>query len=219
MITFSGVTKRYGKTTVFTDFNLEIEDGKICCVLGESGVGKTTLLNMLSRITPYEGEISEAKCSYIFQEPRLVPNLTVRGNMSLVCRDTEMVDTMLERVGLSAKKDVYPVTLSGGEARRVDFARAFVYDSDVVLMDEPFTSLDLKLKYEMMNLFSELQKASGRTAVFVTHDIDECVTLSHRAVVLKAGKIVSDFAISGEPIREYGAVADERQKIHDVLMV
>ncbi|MCD8206031.1 MAG: ABC transporter ATP-binding protein [Clostridia bacterium] len=218
MISLRKVTKRYGKNTVFEDFNLDVEEGKITCVLGESGVGKTTLLNMLSGIVPYDGEISKVRCSYIFQEPRLVPNLTVRKNLLLVSKDESRIDETLKSVGLYDKRDAYPVTLSGGEARRVDFARAYVYDSDVILMDEPFTSLDLKLKFEMMNLFADLQRQSKKTAIFVTHDIDECVMLSHRAIVLKVGKIMSDTRFPGEPVRSYEETADIRGKIYDALM-
>ena len=104
MIEFKNITKKYGSLTVYENFNLSLEEGKITCILGESGSGKTTLLNMLAGLTPYEGEISQKPaCSYIFQQPRLVPSLTVRGNLKLVCKDKNRVEEMLLAVGLSDK--------------------------------------------------------------------------------------------------------------------
>ena len=90
MIELKGITKRYGGLTVYENFDLGIKEGKITCILGSSGSGKTTLLNILAGLTPYQGEVvSHKKCAYIFQQPRLVPNLTVRGNLKLVCRDEQ----------------------------------------------------------------------------------------------------------------------------------
>ncbi len=98
-IVFKNVTKKYGNLAVYENFDFTIKRGAITCILGESGSGKTTLLNMIAGLTPYEGSITPAlKCSYVFQEPRLVPNLTVRGNLSLVCKDKRRTDEMLAAV-------------------------------------------------------------------------------------------------------------------------
>ena len=155
MIKIKNLTKKYGELTVYDNFNLELEDGEITCILGESGCGKTTLLNCIARLTEYDGEISEVKCSYVFQSPRLVPNLTVAGNLKLIRKDEKAIDGILEKVRLTDKKNAYPVELSGGQAQRAAIARAFLYDGDFILMDEPFFSLDLKLKKEI----SELEEA------------------------------------------------------------
>ena len=189
-VIIKGLCKSYGCCTVFDNFDFEIPDGKVTCVLGESGAGKTTLLNVLAGLTPFTGVVPRKKCSYIFQRPALVPNLTVEGNLKLICKDGTKTANMLKRVGLEAKRGVYPAALSGGQAQRVAIARAFLYPAELVLMDEPFSSLDLKLKIEMMELFKSIAAESGRTAVFVTHDVDEALYLGDRIVVLSSGKIV-----------------------------
>ena len=186
------LTKSYRDVVVFKNFSLETEDGKVTCILGGSGAGKTTLLNAIAGLTQFEGHVDSVKCSYIFQQPRLVPNLTVRKNLRLVCADDDKINAVLARVGLEDKAESFPVALSGGQAQRVSVARAFLYESDVVLMDEPFSSLDLRLKKDMMDAFCEVRAASGRTAVFVTHDVDEALYLADRIIVLAQGKIIFD---------------------------
>lgn len=196
-MTIKNLTKRYGNVTVYENFNLEIEEGKITCILGESGCGKTTLLNCIARLTDFEGEITEVKCSYIFQTPRLVPNLTVAGNLKLICKNGTAVEGILEKVRLSDKKNAYPVSLSGGQAQRVSIARAFLYGGEIILLDEPFNSLDLKLKGEISALFKEVQSEFNRTALFVTHDVDEALNIAHRIIVINGGKPSLDISTEG----------------------
>lgn len=192
-ISIRNLCKTYGNLTVYDNFNLEIEEGKVTCILGESGSGKTTLLNCIARLTDFSGEIPELKCSYVFQSPRLVPNLTVYKNLSLVLDDSEKINAILQKVRLSEKANEYPRNLSGGQAQRAGLARAFLAVSDIILLDEPFASLDLKLKTEMERLFFEIRKADNRTALFVTHDIDEAINVANRIIVLKGGKTVFDY--------------------------
>lgn len=192
-ISIRNLCKTYGNLTVYDNFNLEIEEGKVTCILGESGSGKTTLLNCIARLTDFSGEIPKLKCSYVFQSPRLVPNLTVYKNLSLVLNDSEKINAILQKVRLSEKADEYPRNLSGGQAQRAGLARAFLAVSDIILLDEPFASLDLKLKTEMERLFFEIRKADNRTALFVTHDIDEAINVADRIIVLKGGKTVFDY--------------------------
>lgn len=201
MIEIQDLTKRYKDTTVYENFNLSLKEGQITCVLGESGSGKTTLLNCMAYLTPFTGRIPALKCAYIFQTPRLVPSLTVYGNLALVCRDKQRIDDMLERVRLSDKAQSYPVSLSGGQAQRAAIARAFLYGGDVILMDEPFSSLDVKLKREMTSLFFDMWRVAQPTVVFVTHDVDEAALIAHRAVVISGGKAVFDCQISPPPPR------------------
>ena len=192
------LTKKYGDLTVYENFSLDIEEGEITCILGESGSGKTTLLNCVADLTEYEGNIQKRKCSYVFQTPRLVPNLTVFKNLSLICADDKKINEMLERVHLTEKANAYPNFLSGGQAQRVSLARALLFGGDIILMDEPFSSLDLKLKKEISALFKNLQKEYGLTALFVTHDVDEALELSQRIIVIKGGKAVLDLRNNGE---------------------
>ncbi len=191
-VKIENLSKKYGGLTVYENFSLEVEDGKITCILGESGSGKTTLLNCIAGMTDYGGNIEKRKCAYVFQTPRLVPNLTVFKNLSLICSDKTKINEMLEMLSLSDKSDCYPFFLSGGQAQRVSLARAFLFGGEVVLMDEPFSSLDLKLKKEISDVFSNLQKQFRLTALFVTHDVDEALQLAERIIVINGGKTVLD---------------------------
>lgn len=212
MIEISNLTKRYGKYTVYENFDIAFEEGKITCILGESGCGKTTLLNCIANITEYSGDIPKLEATYVFQSPRLVPCLTVRQNLELVCKDSEKIESILKRVGLWDKADNYPATLSGGEAQRVSLARAFVFGGDILLMDEPFSSLDLKLKFMVCDLFLSLQREKNMTALFVTHDIEEALRIADRIIILKKGGSYEDLTV------EKGNEDDLRKNIIKVLM-
>ena len=222
MIELRQISKNFGKNVIYQNFDLKIDDGKILSVLGPSGCGKTTLLNILAGITDFKGSISpKLSCSYIFQQPRLIPNLTVEGNLKLICSDLERIHDMLARVGLQDKLRTYPVELSGGQAQRVSIARAFLHRSDLILMDEPFSSLDTVLKIRLMQLFGSIWEKERRTAVFVTHDVEEAYMLSHRAIVLQGGTVRADVFADGQSSvipREYGAASQFRQRILDVLL-
>lgn len=182
--------KKYGDKTVYKNFSLSVAEGKITCILGESGSGKTTLLNCVAGLSPFVGEIPALKCSCVFQTPRLVPNLTVLGNLRLVCNDENLILKTLDDLHLSDKKDAYPKTLSGGQAQRVALARALVYGGEIMLLDEPFSSLDLKLKMEIFALFKNLQRQKNITSLFVTHDADEALSLGDEIIVIKNGAII-----------------------------
>lgn len=217
MLEIKQLTKAYGKTEVYRGLDLSLEAGKITCILGESGSGKTTLLNCIAGLTDYIGQITPVKCSYVFQTPRLVPNLTAEQNLSLVCRDKARVCAMLEVVGLGEKRGAYPKSLSGGQAQRVSLARAFLYESDALLMDEPFSSLDLRLKNEMHSLFLQINSRYRRTVLFVTHDVDEAVKLADRLLVFKGGKIVFDCAAAAAERAEDVFCEGLRKRLVSVL--
>lgn len=192
MIEIKNLCKSYPNITVYDNFNLSLEEGEITCFLGESGSGKTTLLNAVASLTDYSGKISAVKCSYIFQSPTLVPCLNVFDNLKLVCSDERKISNMLDILGLTDKAESYPVKLSGGQAQRVAIARAFLYESEAILMDEPFSSLDIKLKLSIIDNFLKLRKTDKRTVIFVTHDIDEAAAIADRIIILNAGRIVFD---------------------------
>ena len=179
-----------------------------------SGGGKTTLLNILAGLTPYGGEVSyKGGCSYIFQTPRLVPNLTAEGNLKLVCGDGDKAAEMLKRVGLADKADAYPKELSGGQAQRVAIARAFLRPRGLLLMDEPFSSLDTALKIKLVDLFFCLWRDARPTVVFVTHDAEEACMMSHRAVLLDGGRVKADITAADLPPRKYGAACEFKERI------
>ncbi|MCD8295397.1 MAG: ABC transporter ATP-binding protein [Clostridia bacterium] len=218
MLEIRHLAKSYKNTKVYTDFSFTARDGEITCILGESGSGKTTLLNCVAGITDYSGTISHCRCSYIFQSPRLVPSLSVLGNLKLVCPDEGKIMRMLEAVGLGDRAKSYPGKLSGGQRQRVAIARAFLYDADVILMDEPFSSLDLKTKDEMARLFFSVWEKERRTALLVTHDADDALSMAHRIVVLKGGSICLDLDMGGSPPREIGSCESERVRLVKALM-
>lgn len=193
MIEINNLTVKYGKKTVYDGFNLNVEDGKITCLLGESGCGKTTLLNAVAELIDYGGRVSPVRVSYIFQSPRLIPYINVLKNLTAAGAEEKAAHKMLERVGLGEKAGAYPDFLSGGEAQRVSLCRALLVGSDALLADEPFSSLDLKTKLSVMELFKELQREDGRCVLFVTHDVDEAVFMSDRIIVTAEGKILKDF--------------------------
>ncbi len=212
---------RYGDRTVFENFTLAIEEGKITSILGESGAGKTTLLNACAGMISYEGVVSGfGRCAYLFQSPCLLPNLTVEGNLRLVL-DKERwqgIPTALEKVGLKGREKEYPSRLSGGEAQRVAIARAFLFPHDTLFMDEPFSSLDLKLKRSLVSLVANLWQEQKKTVLFVTHDVREAILLSHRAIVLREGNIALDVPIEYPLPRDFFAKFDEEELLVKGLM-
>lgn len=215
MIEIKNLTKKFGEKTVFYHFDLNIEENKILYLLGESGSGKTTLLNILSGLLDYEGEIKGdiSPVSFIFQDSVLIPNLTVEENIKLVCPDVN-IDEALKSVDILKYKNYYPKALSGGTARRVAILRAFLFPSKLLLMDEAFTSLDVALKYSMINLIRKMQKENPKTIISVTHDIKEAVDLADRIIVLKKKKIIFDEKNVTKKTEDevFGLITDSRIK-------
>jgi NitT/TauT family transport system ATP-binding protein len=199
--------KSYDKLVIFKDFDLEITEGKITCLLGPSGCGKTTLLNIIGgllkadsgRFRGFENKV----LSYIFQEPRLMNWKTVRENVEFVLKGKfpgperrKIVDQYLEEVELTDFKDYYPKNLSGGMKHRTAIARAFVCQSDILIMDEPFKGQDLKIKLSLIDSLLKLWEKDQRTVIFVTHDIEEAVFLGDEIIVLSStpAKILKKFS-------------------------
>lgn len=181
-------TCSYEQKAIFDNFDITFEQGKINVILGGSGVGKTTLLNAIAGIKSYEGQIEgcEGGVSYIFQKDRLIPSISVYKNLDLilkgVVKDKAERKRMIEQTAVDLEiSDVLkslPSEISGGQAQRVSMARAFLYPSDVMLLDEPFKALDTALKTRLIKQFAALQEKKNKTVVFVTHAIDECLLLA-----------------------------------------
>lgn len=187
-ICVKNLTCSYEQKTIFDNFDVTFEQGKINVILGGSGVGKTTLLNAIAGIKSYEGQIEgcEGGVSYIFQKDRLIPSISVYKNLDLilkgVVKDKAERKRMIEQTAVDLEiLDVLkslPSEISGGQAQRVSMARAFLYPSDVMLLDEPFKALDTALKTRLIKQFAALQEKKNKTVVFVTHAIDECLLLA-----------------------------------------
>lgn len=187
-ICVKNLTCSYEQKTIFDNFDVTFEQGKINVILGGSGVGKTTLLNAIAGIKSYEGQIEgcEGGVSYIFQKDRLIPSISVYKNLDLilkgVVKDKAERKRMIEQTAVDLEiSDILkslPSEISGGQAQRVSMARAFLYPSDVMLLDEPFKALDTALKTRLIKQFAALQEKKNKTVVFVTHAIDECLLLA-----------------------------------------
>jgi NitT/TauT family transport system ATP-binding protein len=180
---------------VYEDFALFVTPGSFVCLFGPSGIGKTTLLNMVAGLDDdFEGSItftggSDPRIAYAFQTPRLLPWRTVLENITLVmppgdAARREALDLLAE-IGLADAAAVYPERLSLGMQRRVALARAFAVKPDLLLMDEPFVSLDEETADRLRELLSRLLAARPATVLFVTHDSREAVRLADRIVVLQ----------------------------------
>lgn len=189
-VVFDKITKRYGARIVYEGFDLTVKEGRVTALLGPSGCGKTTLLNLAAGlIVPDCGRVSAPPCSYVFQTPRLLPNLTALGNLVYAGATIARATELLRAVEVD---DVYPKAMSGGMAQRVGLARAFIGDKPLVLMDEPFKSLDVGLKFRLIELASRLAGETRATVLFVTHDPAEADLWADRAVVIDHGAVVYD---------------------------
>ncbi len=207
-IEIKNLTKSFKGLEVFKNFTIRIPENKIIVIIGESGCGKTTLLNVISGIYPADNgkfiNLKQRSISYIFQEPRLLEWKTARGNIEFVLKDIysknkrkEISEKFIRLVGLERFSNYYPHQLSGGMSQRVAVARAFAFPSEILLMDEPFKQLDLKLKKDILASFLNLWQEDRRTVIFVTHDIEEAIMVGNEIFVLKGlpAKIVNNFKI------------------------
>lgn len=189
------INKTYGNKVIFRDFEIDFYRDKVNCIIGKSGCGKTTLLNIISGVIKSDIEDFETlerfKLSYIFQEDRLIQWLTVEENIKLIGKkyyDESVIDSVcdkyLELVDIGEYKKYYPQMLSGGIRQRVNIARAFICPSKVIIMDEPFKSIDAKNKKMIIERLKEIFKKEKRTAIFVTHDIEEALLLADKIFIL-----------------------------------
>lgn len=194
-LNIKNINKTYGNKVIFRDFEIDFYMDKVNCIIGKSGCGKTTLLNIISGVIKSDIEDFETlerfKLSYIFQEDRLIQWLTVEENIKLIGKkyyDESVIDSVcdkyLELVGIGEYKKYYPQMLSGGLRQRVNIARAFICPSKVIIMDEPFKSIDAKNKKMIIERLKEIFKKEKRTAIFVTHDIEEALLLADKIFIL-----------------------------------
>ncbi len=190
MIEILNVTKKYGEQTVLDNFSLTVNDGEKLTITGESGIGKTTLLRVLSGLETVDSGnvICNEKMAYMFQEPRLLPWKTVAENICVMLKSENylLAQKYLNTVGLSDAADKHPSELSGGMAQRVSFARFLAYTEEsgatLLLLDEPFSALDKDTADKMLKLL--LDFAIDKTVILVTHDKVATEKLGGRVVKL-----------------------------------
>ena len=235
MITFDSVTKRFGDGTVgVAELSLEIDAGEIVVLVGPSGCGKTTTMRMVNRmVEPTSGTVRvdgqdvatvdppdlRRQIGYVIQQIGLFPHRTTAENIATVprllawdkSRTQARVEELLDVVGLPPTvADRYPHQLSGGQRQRVGVARALAVDPPIMLMDEPFGAVDPVVRGSLQEELLRLQAAVHKTIVFVTHDIDEAITIGDRIAILSQGGVLEQFdtpeAILARPAN--GFVAD-----------
>lgn len=209
-LSLQNLTKQFGDTVVVDNFNLEIEKGEFVSFLGPSGCGKTTTLRMVAGFeTPTSGKIlldgaditdkapNQRNVGMIFQSYALFPNMTVAQNIGFGLNVRKLqkevikqrVDEMISLIHLEAHANKYPYQLSGGQQQRVSLARALAIRPQVLLLDEPLSALDAKIRVSLRSEIRSIQKSLGITAIFVTHDQEEALSISDRIVVMNAGEM------------------------------
>ena len=212
------------------NLQLSLKSGEFVCLVGPSGCGKTTLLNIIAGLdNDYDGDIlvgqqhTHPKIGYIFQNPRLLPWRTVRENIELALDDnqaSDSIDALLEVMQLTQSQHAYPERLSLGMSRRVSIIRAFAIDPDVLLMDEPFVSLDAPTARQVRDLLLKLWQQRPHTVLFVTHDLREAIALADRLIFLSAApmQVVSEITVPIARSERHNEIAVEsfrQQLIHD----
>jgi ABC-type Fe3+/spermidine/putrescine transport system ATPase subunit len=206
----SGVSKVLGGRTIIDGLDLRVESGELICLLGPSGCGKTTTLRMIGGfIRPDSGRIlisgkdvtgappERRPTAMVFQNYALWPHMSVFKNVAFGLRLRKLpkdeirsrVESALELVGLTHHIDSHPAQISGGEQQRVALARGLVLEPEVLLLDEPLSNLDAKLRVRVREDIREIQQRVGITTVFVTHDQDEALSISDRIAVMNAGDV------------------------------
>jgi iron(III) transport system ATP-binding protein len=206
-----GVHQRYARQPVLNGVDLEVEQGSFTAVLGASGSGKTTLLRVIAGFERIESGVvrlgttvfddgrtslppERRKLGYVPQDGALFPHMRVAANVGfgLPRSSRKKVGTLLEAVGLSGLERRYPHQLSGGQQQRVALARALAVEPEVVLLDEPFSSLDAAMRASVRQEVAQILRGRGTTTILVTHDQDEALSMAQRVAVLRAGQIVAN---------------------------
>lgn len=225
-VTAKNLTKRFGDNTVFEDIQFAIEQGEFITLLGPSGCGKSTLLRSLAGLNPVDGgeiwvngeEIThqvpqERGIGMVFQSYALFPNMTVEGNIAFGLKMKKLasdeiqreVTKVIELVDLKGKEKHYPHQLSGGQRQRVALARALVVKPRILLLDEPLSALDAKIRKHLRQQIRDIQKEMNLTTIFVTHDQEEAMIMSDRIFLMNKGEIVQ----AGTPEAIYTHPANE----------
>lgn len=231
MLQIKNLNKKFDDHVVFNDFCIQLKENEINCILGSSGCGKTTLLDIIAHLDhDYEGKLEgfdDKTFSYIFQETRLLNWFTVYKNLEVILKGhdnvEERINKYLEIVELGEYRNYYPHQLSGGMKQRLSIARAFAFKSDILLMDEPFKGLDPALKRSLIQAFIKLWEQDKRTIIFVTHDIEESILLGDDIYILGDRPIKEIFRTNisiekSERSMSHSMLESKKQMIYSIFM-
>lgn len=241
ILEFKDVTVRFGDETIYDRLTFSVRAGEFLCILGPSGCGKSTSLRVMGDLLPADGGAVSVggqppaqgweRLAYIFQSPRLVPWRNAIGNVTLGMelrqdnpdkqRMEKTARELLDMVGLSRDMEKYPAMLSGGERQRVAIARALSVNPDIILMDEPFSALDLNTRRRMRSEIERIWRETGKTIIFVTHDIEEALALGDRILLLsnKPTRALETLEIAAPRPRDLDNSAElDRHKEHLVAL-
>jgi len=203
MLEIKNLSKSFQELKVIDHLSLTVHEKEIVVIIGPSGCGKSTMLNIISGLLrDYQGMIKKdvEKIGYVFQEDRILPWLSVYDNIRIVKAedDRKTIEKLIKKVGLAGFENYYPDCLSGGMRQRCAIARALYYGSSLLLMDEPFKSLDYGLRKEMLLLLENIWQTEENTIIFVTHDIDEAIAIGHRILVLsnRPARVIKELYIN-----------------------
>lgn len=233
------LTKKYGDLLVLDDISFSIKKGEFLCIVGPTGCGKTTFLNLLTKIIePTTGNIyidgvpatpKIHNISFVFQEPSAFPWLTAQQNIEYglkikKCNPQyikEQSSKILALLGLEEYKDVYPRDMSVSMEQRVVIGRAFAMNPDLLLMDEPYGQMDIKMRYYLEDEVIKLWKVTGSTVLFVTHNLEEAVYLAERVLVLtnKPASIKTEINVNLERPRKVSSpdFVEIRKQLTDMI--
>lgn len=224
MLKISNISKNYGSTNILDNISFKVESGLTTVIWGPSGCGKTTLFNILSGLdNSFSGIIQGRpdKLSYCFQEDRLLNHLTTEQNIRFVEKeyDSLRLNFLLEMLQLKDNKKTPVSKLSGGQKQRVSIARALYYNAPLILLDEPFKSLDLNLKINIIKDFNKIQMIDKCTSIIITHDIFEAFFTADIIYVLtgKPSRIRDIITLENNKSQRNFADPEILKKIHNFL--
>jgi NitT/TauT family transport system ATP-binding protein len=193
----------YSSSRVLDSLSMEIGRGEVVAIVGESGCGKTTLLNAIAGFVPYDGVIDKPlRIGFVFQNHAVFPWMTVRDNIGFGIEGGKEVRHYIAMAGLEGKENHYPYQLSGGQVQRVALARTLAANPELILMDEPYGSLDVYTRERMQDWLLDVLNGEKKTVLLVTHSIDEAVYLADRVMVLRDKRIHKTFNVKLRRPRE-----------------
>jgi len=187
ILSIRDLSKNFEEKKVLNGVNFEMNFGERVALIGPSGCGKTTLLRCVAGLLKFDSgtiDLNTSKIGYVFQEDRLIPWRTVKQNLLFVDSNEKKILEVLTLVGLEESVNLYPSDLSGGMRQRVNIARALVKESDIILLDEPFQSLDFEIKIQLIKDVHSLSKTFGFACIMITHSIREALSFADRICIL-----------------------------------